>query len=186
MKLEDLVYEVPESKLSLDQEDIKFLESIKEKYKDDVSNIFPHTNYVMKSGYAHWFMRNGTQEEKAHPIFKKFLNLFKNTSHNSLEKIVDASKLARIPGPLNIHTDIRPAILSIPLVELKKPLTFWTSRNDDKKIIEQYYYTKYQPVIKNVHVEHNVIDNDEDRIMFQIGAFGIEQGEDFKYIISKL
>lgn len=187
MDIKDLIYEVPSSKLLLDSNDIAFLNYLKEKYKDSVNNIIPNrNNYVMKSGYTQWYMNDATLEEKSNPIFKKFAALFKNTTHNNIDKIISSSKLARIPGPLNIHVDYRAAILSIPLVDLKKPITFWTSRNDDKKIIGQYYYTKYRPVIKNVHVEHNVIDNDEDRIMFQVGSFGANDGEDFTNLISRL
>lgn len=187
MDIKNLVYEVPKEKLDLNQNDINFLELLKEKYKDQVNNIIPQrNNYVMKSGYTQWYMKDATTEEKTNPIFFKFLKLFENTTHNTLEKIINSCKLARIPGPLNIHVDYRAAILSIPLVDLKKPITFWSSRNDDKIILNQYYYTKYKPVIKNVHVEHNVIDNNEDRIIFQVGSFGKENNEDFINLIKKL
>lgn len=187
MDINDLVYEVPKEKLNLDEQDIVFLELLKEKYKDQVNNIIPHrNNYVMKSGYTQWYVKDATAEEKSHPVFLKFVELFKYTSHNTLEKIINSCKIARIPGPLNIHVDYRAAILSIPLVDLVKPITFWSSRNDDKTILNQYYYTKYKPVIKNVHVEHNVIDNNEDRIIFQVGSFGKENNEDFKNLIKKL
>lgn len=183
--MDNLIYEIPQSILSINSDDIAFMESLKDKYKEHTHNtITRRNNYKMSSGYNQFYIEDATEEEKSNILFSKIAAIFPNTNNNTHENVAKNAQLARISGHLNIHLDYRSAVLSIPLVDLKKPITYWSSRDSDGEIIHQYYYTKYKPVLVNTHVEHNVIENDEDRIFLQIGGFKAEKGETFETIKS--
>jgi hypothetical protein len=179
--MNNLVYEIPESLLTIDSSDIVFMESLKEKYKDLTHNVIMRkNNYKMTSGYHQYYIEHGTEEERSNTLFAKIAAIFPNTTNSTAEAVANNAQLARINGHLNIHLDYRSAVLSIPLVDLKKPIRYWSSKDSDGEIIFQYHYTKYKPVLINTHVEHNVIENDEDRIFLQIGGFKAENGETFE------
>ena len=180
------VHEISEDLFSLSDDDKTFLETLKESHKTDVSDVLPGRGMTMKSGYKQWFVRNGSDSEKANSLWARMAVLFGKTSRNSAQKVMEQAQLARVTGELKIHVDYRAAIFTIPLVDLSKPITFWSSRNDDKQMLFQYTYTKYKPLLVNTHVEHNVIDNDEDRLFLQIGGFRRENGDTFDAIKTKL
>ena len=185
MTPDQILYEIPESIFSLDSADITFLEDTKNNYLEVMTDYLESENLTMQSGYSHHHLNKSPEIDYLNiPLFSKLANLFSNTVNGTLDGVFKNAQLARVTGELNIHVDYRACILTIPLVDLVKPITFWSSRNEDKEIWHQYHYTKYQPVLVNTHVEHNVIDNDEDRIFFQLGGFKDTNGEDFNTIKS--
>lgn len=174
----EYLYEIPEDKLLLTEDDKTFLEQLKENHKDEVTTkLIRHDKegkeyeLTMKSGYKHWHVKFGTEYERTHPLWDKISVLFKNTVKGTPAAVRKSAHLGRISGPLAIHIDELAIKLNIPLVDLSRPVTFWSSRDEDKKILYQYYYKKYQPVILNTRINHNVIDNDQDRIFLQVGGF---------------
>jgi hypothetical protein len=185
----EYIYEVPEEKFSLDSSDIEYLEQLKENRKDNAIKYLEKADLVMSSGYFQWHLKYGTEEEKNenNKLFLKLQKLFQfTTNNNTVEKIVDNLQLARVPADLKIHVDYRSAILTIPLVDLTNPITFWSSRDEDREILFQYHYTKYKPLIVNTLVEHNVINNNEDRIFLQLGGFKLKDDEDFNTLVANV
>ena len=180
------VHEISDDLFTLSDDDKTFLEALKEAHKDDTGAWLASNNLTMQSGYKQWHIKDGSDEEKANSLWNKISTLFTKTSRNSVERVVEKAQLARVVGELKIHVDYRATILTIPLVDLSKPITFWSSRNEDKEILYQYTYTKYKPLLVNTHIEHNVIDNDEDRIFLQLGGFKKEEGDTFQQVVEKL
>ena len=148
------------TELELDADDIAYLNNCRDTSKDLATNSTVE-GYEMKSGYKQHFL----EEDFTHPFYNKITALYPNWRGKSKPQI------SRVSGELKVHSDFREYALSIPLVDLKNPITFWSSRDDDKEIVYQYNYVKYQPVIINAQQLHSVIDNDEDRIFFQMKWF---------------
>ncbi len=147
------------TELELDADDIAYLNNHSDT-KKNLATAFNGT-YKMKSGYQQHFL----EEDFTHPFYDKITALYPSWRGESKPQI------SRVSGELKVHTDFREYALSIPLVDLKKPITFWSSRDDDKEIVYQYNYVKYQPVIINTQQLHSVIDNDEERLFFQMKWF---------------
>ena len=146
------------TELKLDANDIAYLDNLRDTKKDLTSSWIESQGVHMKSGYTQHFI----DDDFTNSFYKKITALYPEWVGYSKPQI------SRVRGELKIHNDFRKYALSIPLVDLKNPITFWDSREDDKKIVHQYSYTKYQPVIINAQELHSVIDNDEDRIFFQM------------------
>jgi len=192
MTPDQILYEVPDSIFALDSADINFLENLKDDCLEEMSDYLDAENLTMQSGYTYIHLNKlDFIDYNNIPFFTKLANLFPGTcngtldgSAGTLDGVFNNLQLVRVTGELKIHVDYRACVLTIPLVDLVKPITFWSSRDDDKEIWHQYHYTKYRPVLENSHVEHNVIDNDEDRIFLQLGGFKDTNGEDFNSIKS--
>jgi len=146
------------TELELDTDDIAYLNNHSDTKKNLATNIY---GTKMKSGFGQYLL----EEDFTHPFYDKITALYPSWQGESKPQI------SRVSGELKVHTDFREYVLSIPLVDLKKPITFWSSRDDDKEIVYQYNYVKYQPVIINAHQLHSVIDNDEERLFFQMKWF---------------
>ena len=147
------------TELELDADDITYLNNHLDT-KKNLATAFNGT-YKMKSGYKQHFL----EEDFTHSFYDKITALYPNWRSKSKPQI------SRVSGELKVHSDFREYALSIPLVDLKNPITFWSSRDDDKEIVYQYNYVKYQPIIINAQQLHSVIDNDEDRLFFQMKWF---------------
>lgn len=179
IKITEFEYEIPKEHFSLTEDEIAFLEDLKERRKGESHNQLIRINdetgetqeLYMYSGYRHWHVRDGNEYEINHPLWERLSKLFKNTRKKRAYDIMWQAHLGHIPGALKVHVDELAINLNIPLFDPIKPVTFWSSRASDAEMLHQYYYTKYQPVILNARIPHNVIDNDQDRVFLQIGGF---------------
>ena len=169
MQNNQFVYYVPPEDFSLDDHDIKYLENLVATRLSWTTDWLDSQQIYMKSGFRQWKLDSGHADEYQHPLFAKIADY----GGLSLEYVIKNSQLSYIPAELNIHVDHRVGAFTIPLVDLNQPLVYWNERGDphhvdNKKPVYSHYHKKYEVTILNSLQPHSVIDNKEERILFQV------------------
>jgi len=157
--------------LSLDDNDIDFLQKIAKKY-DNIKYPFNHINengelVSVFDSYEHYHIRKDVDSDyRGQPIFHKIANLCKNISkRDSLENIYQVAMVAWVDGYLPFHKDPRDCALSIPLNDIELPLQWQT---DDGKFICEYQYKLGMPVLLNTRIDHGCEQNSARRCFLHV------------------
>ena len=158
--------------LNLDHNDWRFLNLLSNRYKHQTAPI-EYKNAVIDR-YRHFFLRNSNQNYINYPLFRKIAAIFKSsTLYNDLDHVYFNSQISYVPGPLLPHIDKRTCVISIPLVPLS-PI-FWyklgNSNNKETYIEIMQYNYQHEAVLLNTNILHGTINNELERIFFQIGGF---------------
>ena len=165
--------------------DSKPLLEIAKKYLDSAIDGFKNSD----GGYT-TYEEVGKVEEGKYSVTSLYLRDIKEDFSN-LKILKDCSKLLnkdfdhvfkyaqffKVNGSLPPHIDKRTAAFTIPLYGVNKPVSWY---DDNNQIIQQYTYKG--PSIINTSIKHGCIENDEERVFFQIGGFS----EPFDQIIKNV
>jgi len=148
--------------LNLDKNDLLFLSYLANKYLEKTKSIQTHKGIFHP--YKHFFIKEPSMDYSDNIIFNKIERCF--NGYTTLSYIYERFHISRIPGVLPYHTDIRDCVLTIPLKKLKYPV-IWIDENEN--VITSYDYRN--PVLVNTKIRHGCLQNDEDRVLFQIGFY---------------
>lgn len=166
--------------LGLDQNDIKFLEYIRDTYRNK-SKPFQGKNLdgslrPVFNNYKNFYLKDSPTDYSDHPIFVKISKLCNRLpNHSRVEYVYSRSHLAYVPGKLPYHIDARECVLTIPIGKIEYPIS-WVD-DSEESIIGSYQYVS--PVLVNTKIKHGCLNNDRDRFMFQVGF-----GEPFMHVAS--
>ena len=155
--------------LVLDEEDMDFLKYIRDTYKDK-SVPFQGKNpdgTIRKAfhNYKNFYLKNSENSYIEKPIFKKIAKLCQNfPEHSDVNVIYTRAHLAYVPGELPYHIDARECVLTIPIGDVDKPISWVDSSG---VFLGSYFYKG--PVLINTKILHGCLENTSDRFLFQIG-----------------
>lgn len=151
--------------VDLTTEDWKFLNFLSHQYLSEVK--YPTFDDYEFPNYSHFFLRDAGTDYSNNPIFKKISDLFIESPHRSVEHVYHWSQISTVPRSLPIHSDVRKAVISIPLVTFTSPI-IWYNENDIE--LCRYHYDNTVTLI-NTEIRHGSLDNETRRIFFQVGGF---------------
>jgi hypothetical protein len=152
--------------LNLTTEDVDFLTQLSDKYNERKVGFHNKTDTGISisefDSYQHYYIRRDEKADyKSNPFFQKITDVcHKIKKRNTHEEIFQAVQFAYVSGPLPFHKDPRDCVLSIPLNDIRYPLTF---QEDDGTVICEYSYKRGMPVLLNTHVDHGCEQNGDMR-----------------------
>lgn len=152
--------------VQLDTTDWRFLNFLSHRYLPEVK--YPTFGDYEFKDYSHFFLRDAQEDYRSQRIFQKIADLFVPESpHSVLEHVYHWSQISTVPNNLPAHSDVRKAVVSIPIVMFTSPI-IWYDDNDNE--LERYHYENTATLI-NTEIRHGSPDNETRRIFFQVGGF---------------
>ena len=153
---------------------------IADKYLDNATDGFKDSNgnYTTYASVGQVMEANGTSVTSLYlrdlpvdftnlKVLHDCVELFKNTpKHNNFDHVYKYAQFFKIKGPLPPHVDKRTCVFTIPLYGVDRPV-YWF--DDNNQVLEKYTYDG--PSIINTSIKHGCMENEGERVFFQIGGF---------------
>lgn len=151
--------------IELSTTDWRFLNFLSHEYLTQVK--YPTFGEYEFPNYSHFFLRDAERDFRSQPIFKKISDLFIESPHSSVEHVYYWSQISTVPSTLPAHSDVRKAVISIPIVTFTSPIHWY---DDQDNVVCEYDY-EHAVTLINTEIRHGSPDNQTRRIFFQVGGF---------------
>lgn len=152
--------------LNLDNDDKIFLSTLVDRYAEKANPVQGRnpdgTLRPVFHNYKDFYIHKSEIDYSDNILFRKIEKTF--NGYKDLDYIYKRFHIAVVPGPLPYHIDKRECAFTIPFKPVKYPIT-WV--DDNYHIIGFYNYEN--PVLVNTKIKHGCLQNDEMRILFQVG-----------------
>jgi len=156
----------------------KYIHLAKDGFTDVKGNYIKYStiaeqNHIKSYSTKSLYFKDIPESFKEWKIFKDLSAIF----NRSLDDIYNCAQYFIIEGALSPHIDKRSAAFTIPLKGVDTPVV-WYDSNDN--VLDTYLYEG--PTLIDTGTKHGAIDNQEERLHFQIGGFT----EPFSKIVENL